>query len=340
MCHYRIHLLPTQAPQVMCGKPIMENITWQIVGSSVQGTSHIRQGLPNQDALHYSEQQAPLVLAVADGHGSAKCFRSQQGAQFAVQCAVSIMQERVSNTLSVQDLRWLAEENLSKTLVQSWRSAVTADVQTNPFTDAERPLLPTNQEPYLAYGSTLLVAVITTSALLLMQLGDGDILVVSADGQVQRPIAADTRLIGNETTSLCGKDAWQQFRTAVWPLTHQPALIVLATDGYANSFKDEASFLRVGSDLLAMIQQAGLAAVAASLPSWLQEASAMGSGDDVTVGLMYAQAKPPSRYVVASKRPMAKRASLATQREALKHKRTRRNVVELCQLFSELSHRD
>lgn len=340
MCHCRLLLLLTQAPQVMFGNITMENITWQIVGSSVQGTSHIRQGLPNQDALHYAEQQAPLVLAVADGHGSAKCFRSQQGAQLAVQCAVLVMQERISSTLPMQDLRWLAEENLSKTLVQSWRSAVTADVQTNPFTDAERPLLPRNQEPYLAYGSTLLVAVMTTSALLLMQLGDGDILVVSADSQVQRPIAADPQLMGNETTSLCGKDAWKQFRTAVWPLTLQPALIILATDGYANSFKDEASFLSVGSDLLAMIQQAGLAAVAASLPDWLQEASAMGSGDDVTVGLMYAQAKPPSRYTIASRRPIVKRASLATQREVLKGKRTRRNVAELYQLFSELSRRD
>lgn len=340
MCRCRIPLLPTQAPQVMCGKPIMENIRWQIVGSSVQGTSHIRQGLPNQDALHYAERPSPIVLAVADGHGSAKCFRSQQGAQLAVQCAVSIMQERVSSSVSVHDLRWLAEENISRTLVQNWRNAVAADVQIKPFTTEEQPLLPRNQEPYLAYGSTLLVAVLTTSALLLMQLGDGDILVVSADGQVERPIAADPRLIGNETTSLCGKDAWRQFRAAVWPLTLQPALIILASDGYANSFKDEASFLRVGSDLLAMIQQAGLTAVAASLPSWLQEASAMGSGDDVTVGLMYAQAKPPSRYVLASKRPMTKRASLATQREALKRKRTRRNEAELCQLFSELSRRD
>jgi serine/threonine protein phosphatase PrpC len=340
MCHYRIHLLPTQAPQVMFGNITMENITWQVVGSSVQGTSHIRQGLPNQDALHYTERQAPLVLAVADGHGSAKCFRSQQGAQLAVQCAVSIMQERVSSALSMQDLRWLAEENLSKTLVQNWRYAVAADVQINPFNAEEQPLLPRNQEPYLAYGSTLLVAVLTSSALLLMQLGDGDILVVSADGHVQRPIEADPQLIGNETTSLCGKDSWKQFRTAVWPLINQPALIVLATDGYANSFKNEASFLRVGSDLLAMIQQAGLAAVAASLPSWLQEASEMGSGDDVTVGLMYAQAKPPTRYVLASKRPMTKRASLTTQREPLKRKRTRRNVVELCQLFSESIRRD
>ena len=107
----------------MCGNSSMENITWQVMGSSVQGTSHIRQGLPNQDALYYSEQQAPLVLAVADGHGSAKCFRSQQGAQLAVQCAVLVMQERISSTLPMQDLRWLAEENLSKTLVQSWWTA-------------------------------------------------------------------------------------------------------------------------------------------------------------------------------------------------------------------------
>jgi hypothetical protein len=33
-----------------------------------------------------------------------------------------------------------------------------------------------------------------------------------------------------------------------------PALILLATDGYANSFPDEAGFLKVGSDLLGMIR--------------------------------------------------------------------------------------
>ena len=63
-----------------------------------------------------------------------------------------------------------------------------------------------------------------------------------------------------------------------------PALVLAATDGYANSFADDAGFLQVGSDLLAMIRADGLELVSGELARWLSEVSELGSGDDVTVG--------------------------------------------------------
>jgi hypothetical protein len=107
---------------------------------------------------------------------------------------------------------------------------------------------------------------------------------------VRRPLPPDERLFANHTTSLCSPRAADEFRVGFQLLdTHspQPALILVSTDGYANSFKDERGFLRVGPDLLQMLRTEGVEPVRDCLPVWLEEASRLGSGDDVTVGLLY-----------------------------------------------------
>jgi hypothetical protein len=43
----------------------------------------------------------------------------------------------------------------------------------------------------------------------------------------------------------------------------------------------------VGSDLLAALRAEGVEAVCQALPSWLNQVTTGGSGDDVTLGLLY-----------------------------------------------------
>ena len=69
-------------------------------------------------------------------------------------------------------------------------------------------------------------------------------------------------------------------------MSELPALILVSTDGYANSFVDEAAFLQVGSDFLNVIRTDGLAEVQANLETWLSGASQAGSGDDITLGIL------------------------------------------------------
>ena len=84
------------------------------------------------------------------------------------------------------------------------------------------------------------------------------------------------------------RGAWRDFRIGfqTFGRADRPALVLLATDGYANAFREDAGFLQVGTDLLAMIREEGLQHVAAGLETWLAEASDSGSGDDVTLGLL------------------------------------------------------
>ena len=87
-----------------------------------------------------------------------------------------------------------------------------------------------------------------------------------------------------QTTSLCSPDAWRHVRTPTCAY-RCAQLVLLATDGYANSFVDQGGLLQAGGDMLTAIRDEGLAAVSRQLPAWLRATSAAGSGDDITVAL-------------------------------------------------------
>jgi hypothetical protein len=127
-------------------------------------------------------------------------------------------------------------------------------------------------------------------SLLLVQIGDGDIVTVRrGDETGTLPVPSDERLVGNVTTSLCLADAVDDFRVEVLDLTDElaPDLVVVTTDGYSNSFVDPSAFLQAGPDILQMLGDRGVDFVGERLPRWLERASKEGSGDDVTMGIMW-----------------------------------------------------
>ena len=246
---------------------------WHAMGESVRGASHIRNDQVNQDGIDWYPRAVrasgpPLIMALSDGHGSSKCFRSDLGAQFAIKSAKDVIKQFLASDVSQADLsivKRLLDERLPRDLVQNWRKAVDRHFKENPITAGELAELEAKdglssknkveENHYLAYGATLLTGFITESFIAILQLGDGDILTVADSGEVGRPLPVDERLIANETTSLSNKSPWQDFRTSILPIFSQPpALILFSTDGYSNSFRDEASFLKVGADVLDLLR--------------------------------------------------------------------------------------
>jgi serine/threonine protein phosphatase PrpC len=264
---------------------------WRVFGRSVRGASHRRRRIPNQDALGWATTATGRqVLAVADGHGSSACFRSETGAVLAVQCALDLIADLADNLDFSQHYLDDVETEFKDRLVARWRDAVSGHLAGNPLS-AEETLLVSKRAgrtEFTAYGSTLLAALAGETQLFLLQIGDGDILMVSSDGRVTRPWPRDSRLLGVETTSLCTEDAASNIRLRVQPLTpDSPQLVLLCTDGYSNSFRADTGFLKVGADLLEMIEEDGAEAVERNLEGWLEEASSLGSGDDVTLGVLF-----------------------------------------------------
>ncbi len=262
------------------------------MGASVRGAAHKRADLPNQDCINW--QPGPsVILALSDGHGSRKCFRSDRGALFAVVEATTTLKDFIRSVShrpgdgSLSAVKRMAEENAPKEIVRKWRAAVKQDIEWEPFSDDELKLSD-GKAGYLSYGATLLTVLVTADFIIYLQLGDGDIVTVSENGEPERPLPDDDRLFANETTSFSAENAWRDFRFRFRPITDQsPVLILLSTDGYANSFQNDASFLKVGPDILEMIASEGPDFVKQHLESWLTEASEAGSGDDITVGVVH-----------------------------------------------------
>lgn len=264
---------------------------WRVVGRSVQGATHRRRRLPNQDAVAWWPTDgggAATALAVADGHGNAGAPRSANGSRCAVEVMVQVLRETVAGGISLTELQQAAAA-LPAVVVERWRKAVLNHEAADPLPESANEIGGlVDRDIYTAYGTTLLGVAATAEALLLLQIGDGDILVVDDERVVMRPVPVDTRLVLNETTSLGGARAATDFRWNVISMAEPaPRLVLASTDGYANSFRDDLGFCQVGSDLLALIRSEGLDAVAANLETWLDEASRQGSGDDVTVALLY-----------------------------------------------------
>jgi len=281
---------------------------WRVAGRSVRGASHVRAGLPNQDALSLWSSPAGesipcAAAAVADGHGGQRHFRSQTGARIAVEVAIARLRALAAGLeqCAPAERAGHVADHGPAAIVGEWAASVQADLAVHPIRDDEWAVLAEAEgeaaldavraDPLLAYGATLLAALVTPSAIVLLQLGDGDVLCVARDGSTRRPIAHDERLAGNRTTSICSPGAEDDVRLAVLQReAHDPALLLLSTDGYANSFRSDDDFLCIGGDFHALIARHGLAAVDAQLETILQDASAQGSGDDITLALLQSDA--------------------------------------------------
>ena len=252
---------------------------WRVLAGSALGSNHVASGLPNQDAIGWraSEDGGAAVLAVADGHGGARYVRSAEGAALAVEIALAIGSPFLDRhrDATPENFEQALRSEMAPAVVDKWQSDVRARSEHDPVEGESDPLV--------AYGSTLLCAFVTERTTAILQLGDGDAVVVDPAGEAFRPVPEDPRLFGNATTSLCRADAVDDVRVIAVPTDpSSPALLWLSTDGYANSFADDRGFLSVGADILRAISNDGIDQVDDQLEAWLEESASVG-GDDASL---------------------------------------------------------
>ncbi|AXI74680.1 protein phosphatase 2C domain-containing protein [Streptomyces bacillaris] len=266
---------------------------WETLGHSVQGVNKQR----NQDwyaAEGSGSASDPLILAVADGHGSAVHARSHIGARCAVDLFVA--QARTFAELArsegpdgTHSLSWLmnyARNELPRQLAAAWQESVLAHWDRNPDTVNPAAEPPPKGRKLLLYGATLVGAVVTPQLFAAWQLGDGELTVIGADGAVALPLAPAEADLGDETESFCTRHAWQLVRVHWAPVVapdRTPRLIVLSTDGLSKSFASDEGFAQfmAGMDQR-LAKDGGPDDVREALPGWLAEAARY-SGDDTTL---------------------------------------------------------
>lgn len=295
-----------------------DNMKWDLMSQSVTGASHLRKGTECQDyslSGRGENGEYPLILTVADGHGGAKHFRSAQGAVFACETAMQVAYDYTGAIFTQTDanlIKQIAETRIKVDIVRKWQQRVLEHAKAHPFAAQELTLLditPEQQEAMLAseaieekepilsaYGATLLMAIVLEDMIICEQIGDGDILFYyktkNQKHRVKLPVEKDDALFANETTSLCSLKAPFYFRhsvTYLYDADNRPNLIMLATDGYANSFATNEAYHKAPADYYKLLKDSGADYVKENIEAWLNETSAEGSGDDITIVLAWRQ---------------------------------------------------
>ena len=266
-----------------------------VFGESVQGASHKRVDKECQDSFKKIEyDDGTIIMAIADGHGSNACPYSKSGSSIAVNVFCKVMDE--FHTSYAENLEMLltylnreGDTKVAQAVDAEWKRRV-LKVHTNQKRDV--PLTENGEknkpEIYKQYGSTLVGLMITPIFIFAFQLGDGDISYVDQNGLDH--MLEDEKIRGVETHSLSKIDAWKRVVSAVRRKDNScglPYMLMLSTDGFANSYKNANEFQKTCVDYFDMIRQYGAEAVAVNLKSWLFETSAMGCGDDITVLIAY-----------------------------------------------------
>ena len=283
------------------------------------GASHSRRKPPyniNQDSLQVyegvmtvTEQKSgmtPTIVAVSDGHGSNKYIRSDLGSKFAVKViteeAEKMLQSReyFSSAMRLDDLL-ASTAHIKARFLMYWQNEVDKHYKMFPFTDDEKQFLKENcsEKDYksviddsdedsnhrIAYGCTFLAAIAYPDVVIILQYGDGDVLGLYENGDVSEIIEPDPQNFGNQTLSLCTLGDSSKIQHRVLLKEEIPILITLSTDGVKNSFDDENGFYKIPKDIKALLEQTK--AVEDILEKELQRITINGSGDDVTLGVLF-----------------------------------------------------
>jgi hypothetical protein len=292
---------------------------WRVAVATAVGASHRARNAAGQDAASVTPTSGewgaagPLAAAVADGHGHWRHFRSGRGAQIAVEVACAAAREVASAFARCggsEEAISVAASTLGPRVVTAWREAVTADAEAFPVDPEERtqgdePIAST--DPFVAYGTTLLLCAVVGRWIVMAQIGDGDVVLVTGAGEVLTPVPIDPSLDGHITTSLCEPTALSSFRYSAIDQESTPvSLVMLATDGYGNSQVADPWQPAVGGDLYDLVAERGWGWVGEALPTWVSRcASYEGSGDDTTVVLAIGPISPRRRESVPGRTTLA-----------------------------------
>ena len=165
--------------------------SWDIAWATAAGSSHLRGGLPNQDAVAHGMVSTGhgrvAVVAVADGAGSAS--RSQEGSRIAARTAVATIVDEIRKKPAVA-----LKKHLATSLVR------------NAVKRAKNAMIRYSRRQSVAPGelaSTLIVAMASNRLVTAAQVGDGAVVAFNlGDGAAKTLCAAHTGEFANETIFL------------------------------------------------------------------------------------------------------------------------------------------
>ncbi len=196
---------------------------WRVAAATAAGASHLRDGIPNQDAVAHRVVEighgAVAVIAVADGAGSAP--RSDEGSRVAVDAAVASVAEGINRQPAAA-----FSEGMAASMVR--------DAIKRARTEVERYGRRHNV-PARELASTLIVAFASGSLMTAAQVGDGAVIAFSIGGDDAMTLCeAHTGEYANETTFITSRSQPHEAASVGHASGYDYDALALITDGLQN----------------------------------------------------------------------------------------------------------
>ena len=149
----------------------------------VKGATHVRNQMPCQDNKRIVEISDKIaIVAVADGHGSSKCPRSDRGSMIAVNSFYEVMknylkvygEDEAGRSNLITFLNREGDMRFAQDVCEEWQARVKQSFYKNKvegMTDEEGNIK--WPSVFSLYGTTLLGMLVTDSFVFSFQIGDG-----------------------------------------------------------------------------------------------------------------------------------------------------------------------
>lgn len=295
---------------------------YRVFAKSIPGPKYITKGWQCQDSSDILDLGFAQAVAVADGHGSSDCFRSELGSAFAIQVALNQTESFFKTVCEESETPIQFGETgiayFKYSIWNEWRKAVKEDwanhlkshavlgegeVRFESVSDKYKTRFLSKDEAILekylfaAYGTTLLLAIAIESQLLLLQIGDGSCVVLQKNGEFRVPVPPDEENFLNVTVSLCEDAANLKIRHVVLdcdpdsPTT--PVAVFLSTDGVDDCYpvyRNEQHLYKLYTIILENILSAGYEATEAEIvENLLPGMTAKSSQDDISLAFLVSE---------------------------------------------------
>lgn len=266
----------------------------KVLNESVIGFKHKNNNRNMEDfsGSFVSENQEYAIAAVADGHGDFRCCRSYIGSQIAIEVVLEQFKKfseqlNLNTEISISDLKEQLYFVFSNNIIKGWKMKCLQHFKENPMTFHEQEQygkdFSTEYEPIVLYGTTLIAALRYADDLIVIQQGDGDVVMLYEDRRIDMPIHKDRRCYKNITTSLCDLDSEISYSMNIFDIKKSKIIACfLSTDGLKNSFDMDEEMFKFYSCLCTKILK--------GQSQWIDELSVLsmnGSHDDISVAGIY-----------------------------------------------------
>jgi len=165
---------------------------WVLIGATVQGSHHLLESAPCQDAQAFLSLKGALLVTIADGLGSAPF--AQSGAELAVKAAMETAGEQLASGEPDEEEGWI---ELMKVTFAATRTRLEAEASQQGASLSD-------------FGTTLVLVILTNRWLAAAHIGDGAVVQQDSEDVFSTICVPQTGEYANETFSLTLPDALER----------------------------------------------------------------------------------------------------------------------------------